>query len=139
MSDIGFPDRAWMTPLLNRIADVAGERAALILAREKACEKIYIPATVTEDHWLPKLIGMESAIALCKRYAGDRIEIPPAMAGDKRRRAQVIAQMIDKGYSTNSIARTLGVTHKTVQLHRRKADYGQGSLFSEDDEKQSGT
>lgn len=120
-----------MTPLLNRIADVAGERAALILGREKACEKIYIPATVTEDHWLPKLIGLEPALALCKSYGGEKIEIPPAMAGDKRRRAQLIAEMIDKGYSTNAIARQLGVTHKTVQLHRRKVDDGQGNLFAE--------
>ena len=36
-------DRAFFSPLLNRIADVAGERAALILGREKACQTVYFP------------------------------------------------------------------------------------------------
>lgn len=124
-----LPDRAWMTPLLNRIADVAGERAALIIAREKACEKIYIPTEVAPDHWLAVLVGLNAAIAICDRFGGNKLEIPPALAGDKRRRAIAIAQMIEKGYSTNSIARALGVTHKTVQLHRRKTDSGQGTLL----------
>lgn len=124
-----LPDRAWMTPLLNRIADVAGERAALILAHEKACQKIYIPVEVVADHWLVSLVGHEAAEAICDRFGGNTLEIPPALAGDKRRRARAIAEMIEKGYSTNSIARALGVTHKTVQLHRRKTDSSQGSLL----------
>ncbi|TWC85637.1 regulatory LuxR family protein [Rhizobium sp. SJZ105] len=127
MSDL--PDRAYMTPLLNRIADVAGERAALILGREKACERIYIPNVVTADHWLSVLVGIEPAQAICDAFGGDKLEIPPAMAGDKRRRAATIAQMIEKGYSNNAIARALGITHKTVQRHRGKTDDGQGSLF----------
>ncbi|MGO1161714.1 LuxR C-terminal-related transcriptional regulator [Brucella sp. C7-11G] len=124
-----LPDRAWMTPLLNRIADAAGERAALILAREKACQKIYIPVDVSDDHWLVSLIGIDAAKALCELFGGNKLEIPPALAGDKRRRAMAIAEMLDKGYSTNVIARSLGVTHKTVQLHRRKTDDGQGTLL----------
>lgn len=127
-----LPDRAWMTPLLNRIADVAGERAALILGREKACEKIYIPTNAPENHWLSQLVGIDAARAICDQFGPGHLEIPPAMAGEKRRRSQAIAQMLDKGYSTNAIARSLGVTHKTVQLHRRKKDNdsgSQGSLF----------
>lgn len=120
-----------MTPLLNRIADVAGERAALILGRERACEKVYIPDTVTPDHWLAGLVGLEAAVAIAASFGGQKLEIPPAIGGDKRRRAATIAEMIDKGYSTNQIARTLGVAHTTVKRHRRyqPRDDDQGSLF----------
>lgn len=127
MSDL--PDRAYMTPLLNRIADVAGERAAIILGREKACERIYIPYAAPADHWLSVLVGLEAAQAICDEFGGDKLEIPPAMAGNKRRLAATIAEMIDKGYSNNAIARALGITHKTVQRHRGKGDERQGSLF----------
>lgn len=128
-----LPDRAWMTPALNRIADAAGERAALILGRERACEKIYIPspAKLKADHWLAQLIGMEPARALSEKFGGNKLEIPPALAGDKRRRHAALARMIENGYSNNEIARALGVTHKTVQLHRRKVDTGQGDLFKD--------
>ncbi len=38
-------DRVWLTPLLNRIANVAGENAAIALGRARAGERIYIPET----------------------------------------------------------------------------------------------
>lgn len=125
-------DRAYMTPLLNRIADVAGERAALILGREKAGEQIYVPERATEDHWLSELIGIEAATRLTTIFGSQKLLIPPALAGDKRRRAATIAEMIDKGYSNNQIIRATGVSMSTVTLHRKKLpkpDDPQGSLF----------
>lgn len=130
MSDGSLPDRAWFTPLLNRIADVAGERAALILGREKAGEQIYIPKEVTSDHWLAELIGLEPAIALAKSFPGDKIVVPPALAGDKRRRAATIAELANKGYSINAIIRLTGLARSTVQEHlKRVKDDRQGSLL----------
>ncbi|PZP54354.1 MAG: hypothetical protein DI595_00200 [Agrobacterium fabrum] len=130
MSDL--PDRAYMTPLLNRIADIAGERAAIILGREKAGQQIYIPETVSEGHWLCELIGLEAATKLSSSLGSQKIVVPPALGGDKRRRAAILAEMIDKGYSNNQIVRATGVSLSTVTLHRNrrpKADDPQGSLF----------
>lgn len=124
-------DRAYMTPLLNRIADVAGERAALVLGREKAGERISIPNTMGADHWLAKLIGLDAALAMSASFGSQKIDIPPALGGDKRRRAVTIAQMIDKGYSINTIVRLTGVSRSTVKEHlkRQPRDDGQGTLF----------
>lgn len=129
MSDL--PDRAYMTPLLNRIADVAGERAAIILGREKAGQRISIPNTMPVDHWLAELIGIEAANAMAEKFGSQKIDIPPALGGDKRRRAMTIAQMIDKGYSINEIVRATGVSRSTVKEHlkKRPRDDRQGSLF----------
>lgn len=114
-------DRAWFSPLLNRIADVAGDRAALLLGREKACQLIYIPQRPAANHWLTKLVGREAALALGREFAGQKLLIPPALAGQKRRRAHAIAEMTDKGYSINSIAASLGVARSTVIDRRRYA------------------
>lgn len=124
-------DRAYMTPLLNRIADVAGERAAIILGREKAGQRISIPNRMPADHWLVDLIGPEAANAMAEKFGSQKIDIPPALGGDKRRRAMTIAQMIDKGYSINEIVRATGVSRSTVKDHMKKRprDSRQGSLF----------
>ncbi|CUX41513.1 hypothetical protein O9X90_14570 [Agrobacterium leguminum] len=129
MSDL--PDRAYMTPLLNRIADVAGERAAVILGREKAGQQIYVPETATPDHWLSELIGLDAAKAMAVRWGSKHIVIPAALAGDKIRRAATIAELLDKGYSINEIVRRTGVSFNTVRNHAKKRprDDRQGELF----------
>nr|WP_298099731.1 hypothetical protein [uncultured Shinella sp.] len=123
-------DRAWMTPLLNQIADVAGERAALLLGTEKAGLQIYIPDRVPDDHWLAKLIGKDAARAIAAKWGTQHITIPVAMNGDRRKRATLIAQLIEKGYSNNAIVQMTGVSRRTVIEHRSKRqDDRQGSLF----------
>lgn len=130
-------DRAWMTPLLNRIADAAGERAALILGREKAAQEIHIPKTVSPDHWLAKLIGLAEARALAAVFGPRDIVLPPSIGGAKRKRAGILAEMIDKGYTVNQITAATGVARSTVYDHRRGKDHprrkagdkDQGNLF----------
>lgn len=128
-------DRAWMTPLLNRIADVAGERAALILGREKAAQEIHIPKTITPDHWLARMVGHDEARAIAKVFGPRNIVLPPSIGGAKRKRASVLAEMIDKGYTVNQITAATGVARSTVYDHRkgkdhpRKRDRDQGNLF----------
>ena len=115
-----LPDRVWLTPLLNRIADVAGEEAAIALGRARPGEYVYIPERVSAGHWLAEAVGLEAAEKIAVAFGPTKFEIPQALAGDKRRRAAAIADLIDKGYSTNAIARSLGVSRSTVAQHRRK-------------------
>jgi hypothetical protein len=128
------PDRAWFSPQLNRIAEVAGDRAALVLGREKACQLIYIPRKPRAGGWLAKLIGMDAATKLAADFGGSQILIPPALIGEKRKRGAAIAQLTDKGYSINQTAQATGVARSTVIEHRarrrgRDDDGNQGSLF----------
>lgn len=131
MNDSILSDRAWFTPLLNRIADVAGERAALILGAEKAGQQIYIPEKMAADHWLARMIGLEEAAKMSVVWGSKHIDIPPALGGDRKRRAMTIAQLLDKGYSINRIVQATGVSRSTVREHSKKRpkDDGQGSLF----------
>ncbi|CAD7055355.1 helix-turn-helix domain-containing protein [Pseudorhizobium halotolerans] len=132
MTDL--PDRAWFTPLLNRIADAAGERAALVLATEKACQEIHIPTKVHAGHWLAKLVGLDEAKAIAEVFGGRNIVLPPSVGGQKRKRASILAEMIDKGHTVNRITAATGVARSTVYDHRAKLkaspkDDPQGSLF----------
>lgn len=130
MSDL--PDRAWLTPLLNQIADVAGVEAAIAIGQSKAGQQIYIPEKVTPDHWLTALVGLDAARKISAEFGSRHIIIAPAMAGAKRKRAALIADLIEKGYSTNEITRITGVARSTVMEHRAKRppkDDPQGSLF----------
>lgn len=131
MTDSVLSDRAWFTPLLNRIADVAGERAAMILGVEKSGQQIYIPEKMAEDHWLARMIGLEPAAKMSVVWGSKHIDIPPALGGDRKRRASTIAQLLDKGYSINRIVQVTGVSRSTVREHSKKRpkDDGQGSLF----------
>ncbi len=131
-----LPDRAWFTPLLNRIADAAGEKAALILAREKASQEFYVPAPekLTPDHWLVALLGLDAARAMADVFGGNNMVLPPSIGGQKRKRADILAEMIERGYTVNKITAATGVARSTVYEHRAKhraapKDDPQGSLF----------
>ncbi len=125
-------DRLWLTPLLNKIAGVSSIEAALAIGTEKAGQQIYIPEKVKPDHWLAKLVGQSEADAIAAAFGSQHLIIPPALAGAKRKRAALIAALIEKGYSTNEITRVTGVARSTVMEHRAKQapkDDPQGSLF----------
>lgn len=135
MTDLSS-DRPWFSPLLNKIAEVAGERAALILGRERACQSVFIPKFYRDGHWLPELVGEPAAKALILAFGGTELEIPPALSGQMRRRRHAIAELTEKGYSINHTTRLLGVSRTTVKNHRRRLrdddsddEGGQGSLF----------
>lgn len=116
-------ERAWLTPFLNRIADVAGTRAALILGREKAAQEIYIPKSVDPDHWLAQLVGLDEARAIATTLGPRNVVLPPSIGGAKRKRASILAEMIDKGYTVNQITSATGVARSTVYDHRKGKDH----------------
>lgn len=114
------PDQAWLSPLLNRVAAIAGVRAALILGREKGCQTVYVPRQVAARHWLAQMVGLDAAKAIAAEFGGQKLDIPPALVGEKRRRRRAIADMNRSGYSINRITKSLGVARSTVKDHRRR-------------------
>lgn len=129
--------------VLAEIAEVAGEAAALALASAKGGTRVYIPARLDTDHWLVEVAGLAAAQKICKHFAvdhvrGQDIEIPLYVGGTFRQLLRKVAQRIheldqDDDASETSIARTLGVSGRTVRRHRArhrgKRDKRQGRLF----------
>jgi hypothetical protein len=115
--------------ILQEIADAAGDAAALVIASRAGGTRVYIPAKVTDAHWLVECVGREAAEKLCNHFMvdgrGQRIEIPLHVGGSYRQLQRAIAKRIhemDAGdeASSSKIARVAGVTQRTVHRHRAR-------------------
>ncbi|MGJ5203604.1 helix-turn-helix domain-containing protein [Bradyrhizobium sp. HKCCYLR20261] len=133
--------------VLQEIADVAGEAAALKIAAQHGGRRVYFPsadrlvAVDGEHYWLIDCVGHELARKICKHFEvdgrGQRIEIPLHVGGTYRQFVRQIAerlhQLEDEGKSSTEIARALGLTQRTVHRHRSRhrghKNKNQGSLF----------
>lgn len=122
----------WLPPLLNTIADVAGNEAALALARARGGSRVSIPARAKDDHWLVEVVGREAADKICDHFrvgtngTGVALDIPTGPESpmnkllDNNRKS--IDQMLADGVSVDLIARRVRVHRTTV--FRRKAKTG---------------
>ncbi|UFZ05488.1 hypothetical protein LQG66_03990 [Bradyrhizobium ontarionense] len=134
--------------VLQEIADVAGEAAALSIAARHGGRRVYFPSSDRlhvdghENYWLIACVGLEAATKICKHFEvdgrGQRIEIPLHVGGTYRQFVRQIAQRVheleDEGKSSTEIAQALGLTQRTVHRHRsrhRGSARGnkQGNLF----------
>lgn len=115
--------------VLAEIAELIGEAGALAIAARVGGTRIYLPATLDDDHWLVAAIGAEPAKKLCKHFAvegkrGQRIEIPLAVGGTYRQYLRHVQQRIHEldgeGFSANEIARKVGTTERAVHRARAK-------------------
>lgn len=115
--------------IIAEIAEVAGMDAAWALARAKGGQQVFIPAKAKPDHWLPRLVGMEAAEAICKHfstnYRGVDILIPMAVAW---RRHEILSKALSDGVPVDKAAALAGVHRRTVFRHRRR-NKDQGELF----------
>jgi hypothetical protein len=125
--------------ILQEIADVAGEDAALIVAKMVGGRRAYFPPVPKPDHWLARAVGLDKARAICQHFTGGKhveLFVPLGPAGSRARRHRLIAELIDEGASETRIVAAAGVTRATVYRHRKarlgqKRNLRQGDLFSE--------
>lgn len=126
--------------LLARIADIAGEEAALAIARARGGTLAYIPAAdnMTEDHWLAVAVGIERARLIAKALVsgilGDRFAIPLGPEGGLktyiRARRSAASEALASGASIDEAARLAGIDRSTVlRIKRQMRDERQGNLF----------
>jgi hypothetical protein len=125
--------------VLKEIADAAGEPAAVLIAAAHGGSRVYIPAKVTDGHWLVECIGRDKADRVCAHFGGGKqIDIPMAGYGTYpqlyRKVAQLIHSLDKAGASARQIRKQVGVTERTVHRHRSRHRGGpknsrQGSLF----------
>jgi hypothetical protein len=129
--------------VLQEIAEVVGEAAAIAIASRAGGTRIYIPATLTMDHWLVQAIGAGPAMKLCAHFGvderrGQRIDIPLHVGGTYSQVIRAIAERVHKldandTESARTIARKLGITDRSVHRHRArhrgKTDGKQGRLL----------
>jgi len=129
--------RAYLPGVLGDIARVAGEEAALAIARKFGGTRVYFPAEPAADHWLSKLVGHETALAIGDHLTGGfvggaRIDLPSGAFGHQESVRARVDRMIGEGASVRDIALATRYTERAV--HKRKAklrDDRQDDLFSD--------
>jgi hypothetical protein len=131
-------DKPRLSGILGEIEEAAGLAVALQLASERGGREVYIPqpGSLTAEHWLVQLVGMEAAQKVAQRIGGGRVELPLGPAGGSRSKVwATIRQALSEGKSAPEAARLAGVHHKTVRRHKNGYsgaagdDDSQGRLF----------
>ncbi|GHE72200.1 hypothetical protein GCM10019059_34760 [Camelimonas fluminis] len=135
MTNESWPD---LPAVLAEIAEVAGLEAALAIAEEKAGQEVFVCANLRPGNWLVRCVGMEKAELISRHMAGRgrvKVHIPifgnGSYVSERKRRARVMAETLERGGSVNEIARRAGVTNRSAYRFkaRHNGDPDQGSLF----------
>lgn len=106
---------------LGEIAEIIGIPAAVRMGEAVGGTRIYIPATVGEDHWLSEIIGRDLAQKIAAHFALGRLGISldlPLLPRSLR-----IDMLTARGDSARAIALKLGITRRTVYRHRHRASH----------------
>lgn len=108
---------------LDDIAAVIGFSATLRLSAWLGdLNYLYVPAEVSEEHFLAKLIGISAAKALSKEWGGESLAIPFAKPFEVDVKRRMVCRMLEQGFNTREIAKFLQVSERRVQQIQRELE-----------------
>jgi hypothetical protein len=111
-------ERRSLPPVLASIFDAAGAEAALAIADQFGGTRRLIPVRHNGNNWLFRLVGADAAKAIISQLgAGRRVDIPLAAGLIRRRRMDATT---GPEMSAARTARAMGITDRTVRLHRAR-------------------
>lgn len=128
------PVLADLPPVLATIAQVAGIKIALEIARLHGGTKVIVP-TRPGRNWLTKIVGREHAMAVIEALGPARLlDVPLGPAGgfylaSRQQRARLFAELEASEASEAQVARAMGVTGRAVRYRRAKARHRLPDLF----------
>lgn len=121
---------------LDRIAEVAGLEAAMLLADEVGGTRISFPRYVTTDHWLSQLIGITAAKAVCdefKQLSADNRErgsgemiLPRGPANMYQKAKARFFDLRENGISVRRSAMQVSITERTAWRWEHERKHGLG-------------
>ncbi len=100
---------------IRQIAEVIGDEAAVKLARDFGGTRVRIVAEPCESHLLTLSIGLEDALAIGARFAGEDLVIPMYKSRARRRfDLDLIRKLRARHRTITAIARQVGCTERHV-------------------------
>ena len=110
--------------LLQDWVELIGLDATMTIVQQWGGVHIYIPEvkTLTPDHWLPQLIGMEKAVALAGIHGGDNPLVPMASRALEKLKEALIRIDLGNGMSVRDIALKHRVHERRVWRIKASAD-----------------
>lgn len=111
-----------LPPLFDELTAIIGLPAVLKLAGAKGGQRISVPGTIKDGHWLSELLGLDVAQKFADYVTnGARIDLDipfgPSKGFKKLARTQA---MIEQGLSSNQIAKSLDMTRRGVNKQKAK-------------------
>lgn len=132
----------YLPGLLGEIAEIAGEAAALRIARAKGGRRAYFPARPKPGSWIVEAVGQEAAARICSALvAGERgveLPVPLGPVGTRGRVWHILQRAFADGATVAEAAALAGVDERTARRHKnrqsgarrdRSRDDRQESLF----------
>lgn len=110
--------------ILQEIADIAGEDAALAIASARGGTQVYIPPVPDIDHWLCRLIGVNNARKVAEHLTcgvgGRRVNLPLGPASSAARVRARVDEMIREGRSERDIALATRYDIRSIRRRRKR-------------------
>jgi hypothetical protein len=112
-----------LSPRLRQISDLIGLDLCLAIASAFGGGYITFPVSdrFPKDHPLLSIVPLEAAHGLLSEYRGERLQIPTAHSYRAALRRHEIAEALDEGRAPSEVARSFGVSLRSVQLTRQLA------------------
>ena len=113
--------------ILQRISEVAGQAAALKLARERGgCE---IKVSGKPGGALARIVGDEAAAAIAAEFGPEKITVPMAHLRGQRGRREAAARLFAEDKTESQVALAVDVHCRTARRVRRKVRQSKLPLF----------
>jgi len=112
---------AQLPGVLALVAQAAGVKAAVAIAKARGGGRAYIPApdALHDKHWLAQAVGLEASVAIAKALGSGEVEVPLGpFAGNRAQVWAAIERSLNAGLSVEQAARQVGVTARTVRRHK---------------------
>ncbi|MGD9539072.1 MAG: hypothetical protein AB7P52_17705 [Alphaproteobacteria bacterium] len=106
--------------LLDRVAAIAGQGAALALARAYGGTEIYVPSTLPPGHELEAVLGRPAAELVIGEIGGGWRLIPLGPFTTHARQGRLILARLRDGAPAADIAREANVHVRTVKRYRAR-------------------
>lgn len=105
----------YLSPTMNRLADVIGLPMAQKLCDTFGGAELYIPHDIKAGHPIAQCIGLDAAQKLARVMGRERPDIPKADEISRHERNRAIVAAVKSGASKKNVGRKHGLTTRWIR------------------------
>lgn len=101
--------------ILAELTDLVGIAKTLRIVERWGGTRLYVPAQPPDDHALVEAVGRQAANAIASAYAGERLEVPRAVALMRELRNREMRAAAAEGATQPELARQYRLTQRQIR------------------------
>ncbi len=122
-----------LPPSAQVVAEVIGREKTLLLARTICHRHFYVPKVYPIGHWIPALVGRETAALLQHTFGGELVDLAKCTSLARAERNKEIVRDILAGDLLHTVAQRYRLTPRAIsyvlEANRFKVGMGSPVLF----------